>query len=851
MINKKSTWRHNKLLSGRNRYYGLGSFLKNNLFNKETEGENKGKVTDTSFGNLNSVGTGLISAGGNAVGSLIGGGLESGAGNFLSGAADIAGAIPGPWGAVASAGLKVIGGVTDALWGSKMNAENIAQVEGNINQLNSFKSDASDFDSLSANWENAVTGMTFDDSFIGKDGVFAHKAADKAKELRRQVEEGQAWVNRSLTNNADNITQTQMDNLLANYTAFGGQLNTQGADFTNGLLHINNGGTHEQNPNEGVQMGVDPEGIPNLVEEGETIFNDYVFSKRMNVPKQLRDKYKLGKLKTLSFADASKKMAKESEERPNDPISQRGLEAMMTDLAQTQEMERVNLEAMKQQQQQQFAYGGPKGNMFSGPGISRNDLQTLFNDDTGDYSTYKSGSKWETDVNNAWKGKLLEWLKNDWDTPAGKEWRKRYLKELQGLGKTVEDSKLTYELLSKNVSDNSWGNWSNALVNMKSYNPIATTERYLRPAINAKDKSGNPQMPTAITVPTNLAELGYTEDEWLKANGYTLAYTPDLSYGNNGPVQKLFYTKGTDIGSGSAALPSKYFIQDGNGDPVEWKGTIDELIAKGYTNKKSEIQGDDAIRYIYAKEAPKVEYEELPTDLRYTPAVAQGIAALSDAVGWTNKPDYSLLAPLETAVNNIDYKTVKYNPIGNYLSYKPVDQQHLINQINATAGANRRSLLNTAGGNRGTAAALLLASDNNYLNQIGELGIKAENENWERRKAVEDFNRSTNMTNSQGYMSAAQTNAQSYAAAQQARIAGLDSISKYKQAIKDASDTVKSSNLSGFITSLGNIGKENMGWNWRNFGIASGTWAPGSERIDGKKAKKGGKIKRTKKGLTY
>jgi hypothetical protein len=35
----------------------------------------------------------------------------------------------------------------------------------------------------------------------------------------------------------------------------------------------------------------------------------------------MRNKYKLGGTKSLTFADASKKVAKESEERPNDPIS--------------------------------------------------------------------------------------------------------------------------------------------------------------------------------------------------------------------------------------------------------------------------------------------------------------------------------------------------------------------------------------------------------------------------------------------------------------------------------------------------------------------------------------------------
>ena len=830
MINKKSTWRHNKLLSGRNRYYGLGSFLKNNLFNKETEGENKGKVTDTSFGNLNSVGTGLISAGGNTVGSLIGGGLESKAGNLLSGAADVASAIPGPWGAVASAGLKVIGGVTDALWGSKMNAENIAQVEGNINKLNSFKSDASDFDSLSANWENATTGMTFDDSFIGKDGLFAHKAADKAKELRRQVEEGQAWVNRSLTNNADNITQTQMDNLLANYTAFGGQLNTQGADFTNGLLHINNGGTHEQNPNEGVQMGVDPEGIPNLVEEGETIFNDYVFSKRMNVPKQLRDKYKLGKLKTLSFADASKKMAKESEERPNDPISQRGLEAMMADLAQTQEMERVNLEAMKQQQQQQFAYGGHKGNLFDG---------------TGPFTNMKAGSKFDlTDAKYADYQRKLDILAEINNIKGGWDWYKKNYKN------TFNDTNFdgTYEDYIKKINDGVWGDWSSKFYNSdfdNAYKNATTTYKSLG-KFTGNDAEGKPIYSTTKDISLGALPEGLTTEQALNQMGYRNGIE-EISFDDNGPKKVVYYNS---IEEPAKKTATKYKVFDNElKDYVD--ASFEDITRRGDIERGESFKdadGNEVIQYNLKK--PDFEYKKLPTYLRYTPAVAQGIAALSDAAGWTNKPDYSLLAPLETAVNNIDYKTVKYNPIGNYLTYKPVDQQHLINQMNATAGANRRSLLNTAGGNRGTAAALLLASDNNYLNQIGELGIKAENENWERRKAVEDFNRSTNMTNSQGYMSAAQTNAQSYAAAQQARLSGLESIARYKQAIKDASDTAKSNNLSGFITSLGNIGKENMGWNWRNFGIASGTWAPGSERIDGKKAK-GGKLKRTKKGLTY
>ena len=43
-------------------------------------------------------------------------------------------------------------------------------------------------------------------------------------------------------------------------------------------MRVNEGGSHEENPNGGVQIGVDPEGNPNLLEEGEPVYKDYVYS---------------------------------------------------------------------------------------------------------------------------------------------------------------------------------------------------------------------------------------------------------------------------------------------------------------------------------------------------------------------------------------------------------------------------------------------------------------------------------------------------------------------------------------------------------------------------------------------
>ena len=151
------------------------------------------------------------------------------------------------------------------------------------------------------------------------------------------------------------------------------QGNTHGGDFSNGVTQINSGGLHSTNPYEGVQMGVDSEGVPNLVEEGEVIFNDYVFSNRLNVPDTVRKKYKLRGNKELTFADAAKQMQKESEERPNDPISRRGLLSSMSRLQQAQEIMRQQNQVS--QEGVQYAHGGKMGRKYDGKGDKPNFLQ--------------------------------------------------------------------------------------------------------------------------------------------------------------------------------------------------------------------------------------------------------------------------------------------------------------------------------------------------------------------------------------------------------------------------------------------------------------------------------------------
>lgn len=103
--------------------------------------------------------------------------------------------------------------------------------------------------------------------------------------------------------------------------------------------------------------------------------------------------------------------------------------------------------------------------------------------------------------------------------------------------------------------------------------------------------------------------------------------------------------------------------------------------------------------------------------------------------------------------------SVRFNPIGNYLTYNPFDREYYINRLNAEAGASRRALGNSGLGS-GARAAAILAGDNNYLNQLGSLARQAEEFNLAQRQQVEGFNRATNQYNSEGALEADIANAE-------------------------------------------------------------------------------------------
>ena len=618
---------------------------------------------------------------------------------------------------------------------------------------------------------------------------FSHKARKRANQLRQQQEQAQLWADDSIMNNLYNLQDEQYDNMLANFSAMGGPLSSYGADWTNGLKIIDAGGTHEQNPHEGVQMGVDENGTPNLVEQGEVVWNDYVFSNRLTVPSDVKEFLKVKGNDNMTFADAAKKLQKNSEERPNDPIEKRGLNSNLTRLMNAQEQVRkANEEQRQAQQALAYACGGHLGNRYDGLGDRPNILNfgnfmlpwsirgQIGNEQMPQLKIPDFDitplPKWGFDT-----GTYVGDSNTDWSKGLGVYSSKLGFAEPNFRSKgfipytrnnNFSESNMKDTRSSKNYTDftnyilNNWDsdyaqNYLKALDKAAGGNHMFDTSG--NPVKGAKDyfKKARTTGPAGYYSFTPERDKEYPD--WLQPRK-----VKDL-FGNTQiltPLSKGFFTAPDD--------PLSSFVDPNN------------KSAKDKGNGKNPV---NPLSY-----------------LRFVPALGAGIGVFSDLMGITNKPDYSNADMVLNASNGL--RDVRFTPIGDYEKYSPFDRMYYINQLNANAGATRRALLDTTGGNRGAAMAGLLAADYNAQNQLGALARQAEEYNLAQRNQVSAFNRQTNEYNSEGDLKAQIANnsnreVQMRAAAQAA-------------ALRDAVDArvgaARSANLTNFFNSLGDIGRE-------------------------------------------
>lgn len=813
---------------------GNGLSLKNTF-----SGQN---LTDIAKGGIGALGSVVGQVGGN----LIGGGLSSGAGNAIGSIGSTVGSaissVNPLLGGIVSVGSGLIGGLTNRMFGSKLNQENINQVKGNISSTAnaSFGGSADD---LMSQLSGASMLGNINRSDIGKDGWFSHKAKNLTNKLRAQAEAANTRLYNNFNQAADVTNENQFlqsmynveafggplfkeggimikkenrgkftesanranmgvqeyaRHILANkedYSptlikranfarnfggrkAFGGDLNTYGGTYNGGLEYIDNGGTHEQNPFNGVPMGTDRNGTPNLVEEGETIWNDYVFSNRLKVPETLTDKYKLSK--DITFAEASKKLGKEIEETPNDPISKRTFNSFMQDLQQSQEEVKAKKELAKAKRQ--FNKLSPQeqlGILNGTPVQGDNTMLSNPNEMVSNEPQQFDDGGWMFD--NMWEGApeyQNSYLKGNIPYYQGKVSSKGYsVKDIEG---TDNYKNFTKYALTLPDSHNYWQTLSNKTGKDVTY--LKNNYERLR----------------------NDGKLGWVHRTPKFNNISTQADTPFTIYqpldalGNQRPFNML-----SPYGMGYSANDIVPFSDrvDANGN------TVIDLKNKEFipidTKKKTNNKEDNGL---------------LPTWMRYAPIVGSAIGAASSLL---SKPDESSADAILTAAREAgQYTPISFNPIGDYITYNPFDRDYYINKLNAESGAARRAIINQASGNRGNAMAGILAADYNAQNQLGALARQAEEYNLAQRQKVAEFNRGTNMFNTEGMFKADTVNQAAKMQVRNTLLQGTMQAERLRQAARQQLAAERSANLTNLFNNIGNIGRENMNFNILNTSAA-------------------------------
>lgn len=608
------------------------------------------------------------------------------------------------------------------------------------------------------------------------------------------------------------------NNYIGNKFAYGGEMKFSG-DFSNGVTIVNEGGTHEENIYDGVQVGVDPQGVPNLVEEGEVIFNDYVFSNRLKpTEKQLDDVHLDKKYANKSFSDIAKSLQEYSAERPNDPIAKNGLIDSMTklqvaqeDIRQKKELSKIKREFNKlsdeekteimssmqpQEQGDEFAYGGKKGNMFEGLGPDKNSIDFI-----GPMPRNTKALNLErfSQALNSRDSLLINNAAN----------------------RQLEDAVQSI-LFSDNINRNSgvgfWNSPSGIVddIGVKyQYHPylnISGPKIYEDLRIDGEIPSGvlgqnnlvtnTPQ--TATTKPS--AQRQKESQKTTQNKNYKPVEIPDVSMADE-ELDNII--KG---------------INDYD------KNELDKIAKEASETKLNFYNPSPIVNKMVYNQPLRTRQ----TASRYAPIFENALGTIVESF---TPVDYSDADIIRNAANNLP--RYGYNPVGGYIEYNPVDQNYLLNRIaNENLAAQRQAM--NSGLNRGQAMANLMAINNSNTGNIGDTYLKMYQANNANKADAAKFNAQLNEFNSQLAQRANDMNSNI-----DARRA---SMYQYMAQLRDQLSTLKSNAISNNLTSLansiGNVGQDNFFANQADW---YGKYvAPNNAATKSYKNANGGKLKKNK-----
>lgn len=720
--------------------------------------------------------------------------------------------------------------------------------------------------STGGNWVGALVG-----GIVGTGADVYNKIRGRAnqKKILASANNANERMYRQALNRRDTIADLNKYRDMFNYAALGGKLYADGGNM---LTQFETGGSHEENPYGGILQGVAPDGQPNLVEQGETKWNDenYIFSKRLKVNKQLVKEFNLPKeFIGKTFADAVSKWGEKFKETENDALSISTQNAIYTRASEAQEVLRINqqmkelnrqmakltpeeqqtlLMQMSQQpmESQQMQYpinsetmqGGVPQSYALGGHLFSGDVRQKIYDALGIKGGQYAFTQWAKDNDIILDESWGNWKSyNDWQqfltANAGAIAKTNpslgYLLS-QNLNPFAEGFDNSVQTGTAITNDNVESNWDNSTTaDFLKSNDATIVE------LRAAGKKDN-----EVTLDDIKNTNAYKKTtEWLqnlengrkyleaiknnsksdKAKEWATKQLEKLDSGAEYNYEEMIGKKREDLYPGtywrsvaeaSAQDKELSYIQnpDGTWDIIE---STPDSTWKGVGEYTTYDATDIPTRtkhkfYTSPSDNKPTEDTETPESIRETPEL---LPTWMRGVG--------ALLPFAFLGQNSDYSNagmikapkIGFSPIADYLNYRPLDKQYSINTRNASDQNLRNNLVNLSGGNRAAAANNLMLADLQSQNALGDLYKRAEEYNADQRAKVAAQNAGVNEFNSQGFYNADQWNAGAELQARQAQ-------AQMRHNIDTMTAQAKGANLAQGIQNIIGIGDENARLNMIN-----------------------------------
>lgn len=708
------------------------------------------------------------------------------------------------------------------------------------------------------NWIGAAVGAGLVGGRKVVDRIRANREKKKANADMDNFNASLATMLSNTVANVDTLNDRRRLYSYFNNNALGGVMSTHGGDWSNGLDFINAGGTHESNPNGGVPAGVDENGVPNLVEEGEVIWNnEYVFSNRLKVPKDLRDKYKLNG--PITFADAIKKVTKEGEDRKNDPISNATTEAIVNDFIDSQEEVRMKKQqrAAAKLQQAQFeadlmsalaglsgeeqpltpmdvqtpvqevsqeapvieqmgAYGG---NLFAegGPTYDKdNNMWYIIRPDgVKEYYALEKSAKDMYDTyysNDNTNGRVSVTGGKDADAQgSGAGIRggieNQNAKEqtpppppTRGNGTIGYDRNINGEEFE---SQGYYRNFIDYLNNQATDEDINSWINKINDDIKASGSSYRVKNKADLIRLATDKKVGPVHQATLNAaNAWGANEIPQNERGNFG-LPKV----NNGLENAGRATRGQYFNLNTNGSLEELLNNYNDSIL-GRRTGRTELMPRPSNEGLTGEEVSGTGSAggNNLLDPRKAPIYGSALGVLNSLI---NRPDYTNADAIIKAAERAGVPvSIPVETIGDYIQRRPFDERYLVNMANQNRAAASRSMRNTAGGNR----AMQLGADavlaHNNQQELGEIMRQAYLANRQDAYQTAEFNRGTNLQNMSAINSRNLAQAQLNSQRQLSSMQGIASGRQMRESIKQNYDATTAQNLTNLFNNLGVYGKE-------------------------------------------